>query len=223
MTLALALAGNTAIFTLVYRVVLNPLPYPRSNRLLSSQFAIPSRNITSVVSSSSRLYYAYADRARAVSGVAAYMGLTDTTLIDGGTPTAIHMSRVTASLSSVLGVAPASGRWFSDEDSMPGSAPVVVLAHGARLRLFGGDPGVIGRRLPAQRGRVAGPPVAQDDDAIRAPVARISLSRSEPAGSAPGEKGQEGSKGKKRATSIQIDSTCQRSARFSYCEIPRLG
>ena len=73
LTLALAIGANAAIFTVVYRVVLNPLPYPASDRLIALDYGLPTRNINSGVKyMSSQFYYQLADRARTLERVAIY-------------------------------------------------------------------------------------------------------------------------------------------------------
>ena len=73
LTLALAVGANAAIFTVVYRVVLNPLPYPASDRLIALDFGFPARNINSGIKYTSwQLYYQLADRARTLERVAVY-------------------------------------------------------------------------------------------------------------------------------------------------------
>src|SRR5882672_7038154 len=80
LTLALAIGANAAIFTVVYRVVLNPLPYPDSGRLIALDFGFPARNINSGVKYTSwQLYYQLADRARTLERVAVY-NFSDVTL-----------------------------------------------------------------------------------------------------------------------------------------------
>ena len=74
-TLALAIAANAAIFTLVYRVVLNPLPYPDSERLIALDYGIPERNVPSGVQVMTwQLYHQLADNARTLEAVAGYFG-----------------------------------------------------------------------------------------------------------------------------------------------------
>src|SRR5262249_24275852 len=80
LTLALAGGANAAIFTVVYRVGLNPLPYPDSDRLIALDYGLPARNINSGVKyMSAQFYYQLADRARTLEAVAVYN-------MAGGTP-----------------------------------------------------------------------------------------------------------------------------------------
>jgi predicted permease len=148
LTLALAIGANAAIFTVVYRVVLNPLPYQDSGRLIALDFGLPARNINSGVKYTSwQLYYQLADRARTLERVAVY-NFSDVTLRGTeGKPERILTSRATPSLASVLRVQPALGRWFTEQEGIPGSPPPVVLSHGLWIRRYGRDPAIVGRSL----------------------------------------------------------------------------
>jgi predicted permease len=146
-TLALAIAANAAIFTLVYRVVINPLPYADSQRLLFLDYGIPSRNVPSGVPVMSwQLYHQIADNARTLDSVAAYTG-TFATLTGSGTPERVAIVRATPSLMSVLRAAPALGRWFTEAEGVPGAPAVAVLTHGFWVRRFGADPAIVGRTI----------------------------------------------------------------------------
>lgn len=146
-TLALAIAANASIFTVVNRVVINPLPYPGSDRLVALDYGLPARNITSGMNSMAwALYFHLTDHARTLQYVAVY----DTgagTLTGGGIPERLQIARATPSLSSVLGVQPAIGRWFIEQEGVSGAAPVAVLSHGLWMRRFGADPGIVGRSI----------------------------------------------------------------------------
>ena len=145
LTLALAIGANASIFAVVHRVLLNPMPYAASHRLI--QLDHGRRNVPAVACCStmtSRLYYQYRDRARTVDGLALYE-TTERTLTGRGDPERIRAARTTSSLARVLRVTAAWGRWFTDEEAVPGAAPVVVLSHGLWVRRFGADPAILGR------------------------------------------------------------------------------
>lgn len=146
-TLALAIAANAAIFTLVYRVVLNPLPYADSGRLIFLDYGIPGRNVPSGVPTMTwQLYHQLADNTRLLDSIAAYTGGSGT-LTGSGTPERLVIARGTPSLLSVLRVTPALGRWFTEQEGVPGTPAVAVLTHGFWVRRFGADPAVVGRTI----------------------------------------------------------------------------
>src|SRR5688572_16890723 len=101
LTLALAIGANASIFAVVYRVLLNPLPYGNSDRLIALDYGMPSRNVQSGVNSlPSRFYYQYVDRARTLDGVA-LSRTEELTLTGQGTPERVRVSFTTSSLASV--------------------------------------------------------------------------------------------------------------------------
>jgi len=147
LTLALAIGANASIFTVVHRVVLNPLPYPESDRVIALDYGVPTRNMASGLTSMAwQLYFQLADRARSLDGVAVYFPAA-TTLTGGGVPERIMVTRATPSLASVLRVPPALGRWFTEAEGVSGATPVLVLSHGLWVRRFGGDQGIVGRSV----------------------------------------------------------------------------
>ena len=86
LTLALAIAANASIFTVVNRVVVNPLPYPQSDRLIALDYGIPARNVASGMNSMAwQLYFHLADHARTLEDVAVYNS-GGGTLTGGGIP-----------------------------------------------------------------------------------------------------------------------------------------
>ncbi len=145
-TLALAIGASGAIFAVVHRVVLNPLPFDESDRLVALRYAMPSRNVSAVYSIPSRFYYEYLDRARTLDGLAFYWPINpgEVTLTGRGDPERIRFIAATPSLASVLRVAPAHGRWFTESEGVPGAAPVAVLSHGLWLRRYSQDLGIVG-------------------------------------------------------------------------------
>jgi predicted permease len=147
LTLALAIGANASIFTVVHRVVWNPLPYDSPDRLIALDYGIPARNLTSGMTAMTwQLYWQLVDRARSLESIAVY-GTVRGTLTGGGNPERVVVSRATPSLMRVLGGSPAIGRWFTEEEGVPGSSPAAVLSYGLWMRRFGGDPGVLDRAV----------------------------------------------------------------------------
>jgi predicted permease len=145
LTLALAIGANVAIFAVVHRIVLNPLPYGESDRLLALDNGVPDRNIFSGINLTAQLYYQYLDRARTLDGVALYRTDERTLTGEGASPERVPIARATPSLATVLRVSAEHGRWFTEEESALGVSGVAVLSHGLWVRRYGEDPGVLGR------------------------------------------------------------------------------
>jgi len=146
LTLALAIAANVAIFAVVERVVLNPLPYPASNRLLKLAHRQPGLYNGVFEAIPPGIYYHYLERSRTLASGGAYQTI-DMTLTGVGEPERIRVVSVTPSVMPTLGVAPALGRWFTDAEGLPGAPRVAILSHGLWQRRYGGDPAIVGRTI----------------------------------------------------------------------------
>ncbi len=134
--LALGIGANTAIFSLVDAVLLSPLPAVGAPAEL-----VELRGDTIPYP----VYQALADEARGVARLAAWSPRT-MTLATSGDPEMIGGLVVSANYFDVLGVRPASGRFFRATDESPGEA-VAVLDHGLWTSRFGGDPAILGRTI----------------------------------------------------------------------------
>jgi putative ABC transport system permease protein len=145
-TLALAIGANASIFTLVHRVVLNPLPYADSSRLIALEHGAPRINVPAGVPMKVGLYHFYSDRARTLDGIAIFAA-GDATLTDAGEPERVRVTRTTTTLGPVLGVPPIVGRWFREQEGVPGAPPVGVISHGLWTRRYGASASVVGRSL----------------------------------------------------------------------------
>jgi len=175
LTLALAIGANVAIFTVVERVVIRPLPYPNSDRLIELSHGLLGLNLPSGVGLTPGLYFLYADRARSLDSAAIYQS-NDATVTGDGEPERIRITQATASLAAVLRVAPALGRWFTQAEALPGGPEVAVLSHGLWVRRYGADPNVLSRTItvagiPRQIIGVMPPAFAFPDTEIAAWVA----------------------------------------------------
>jgi predicted permease len=151
LTLALAIGANASIFAVVQRVVLNPLPYPDSDRLIELDHGALVLNLPANMGITLGLYYYYSDRARTLDGVALYR--TDDLTLTGDGAERVRCARATPTLAAVLQTPPAIGRWFTEEDGRPGAPPVAVLTHALWARRYDANPGILGR--PVMLGGVA--------------------------------------------------------------------
>ncbi len=145
LALALGIGANSAIFTIVNSVLLRPLPYPESERLLLAVRKYP-RGHTATISIPKFDYWRRHNRVFENLTVFDVVG-AGYNLSDGGEPERLRGVRVSAEFFQVVGVSPALGRGFLAEDDRPGNPHVVVINHGLWKRRFGGEAGVIGKTL----------------------------------------------------------------------------
>jgi putative ABC transport system permease protein len=146
LTLALAIGANASIFAVVERVVLNPLPYPESDRLIELDHGALLLKTAAGFGTTPGLYFHYVERSRTLEGAALYRA-TELTLTGDGEPERIRVARATPSLAAVLRVGPIVGHWFTEQEATPGAARAAVLSHSLWARRFGRDAHVIGRPL----------------------------------------------------------------------------
>jgi len=145
LTLGLGIGANTAIFTVLDAVLLRPLAYPDSDRLVAI-FLTETRAGATRAPTSPANYLDWKARSRTVDQMTAAHPWRPT-LTGDGRPEPIPGLKASASLFDLLGVRPAIGRAFNLDDGRPGGDHVVVLGHALWARRFGGDAGVIGRRI----------------------------------------------------------------------------
>jgi predicted permease len=144
-TLALAIGANTAIFSVVNSLLVKPLPFPDSDRLMQVLLASPGD--TAAGASIPRFIF-WRDHARVFERLAAFDNLGSGFNVAGsGPPERIIGSQVSGDFFPVFGVKPALGRGFLADEDRPGGPRVVVLSHGLWMRRFGGDPAVLGQEL----------------------------------------------------------------------------
>ena len=141
-TLALGIGANTMIFSVVNGVLLNPLPFPDSRRLvrLGESHGKYNGNFT---------YASFLDlgnETESLENIAAARFWSDN-LSDAGEPEQVSIMLVSANFFAALGVPPQLGRTFRPEEDTPGSNNVVVLSHALWQRRYGGDPNVVGRAI----------------------------------------------------------------------------
>src|SRR5438132_6347234 len=156
LTLALCIGANTALFSVVYNVLLRPLPVAESERILIMENLYPKAG-ADTGSSGVPDYYDRLRETSAFEELALYN--TNSVSVDqNGTPTPIRVMNVTPSFFRLLRVAPRQGRTFTPAEGEIGAEKKVVLSHGFWQTQFGGDPQVVGRdiRLDGQPYTVVG-------------------------------------------------------------------
>jgi predicted permease len=145
LTLALGIAANTAIFTVVESVILSPLPYADSDELLWMDHVAPGIELPGSLGLSQGLYEYYRARGRTFESLAIYRDV-EWTLTGEGEPARLAGIVATASLGDALRVPPALGRWFTEEEAQD-EAGVVVITHGLWSARFGRDTNILGRTI----------------------------------------------------------------------------
>ena len=144
LTLALGIGANTAIFSVVYSVLLRPLPYPAGERLVwlgESAPRVPDMSVTWIN------FQHWRNESNAFENMAGFAN-ADVTMTGRGDAVLIHAGVVTSSFFQMLGARPLLGRLFSESDDRPGAAPTVVVTPEFWQSTLGGDPGVVGASLP---------------------------------------------------------------------------
>ncbi|HYT73625.1 MAG TPA: ABC transporter permease [Vicinamibacterales bacterium] len=141
-TLALGIGANSAIFSVVHGVLLKPLPYARPDRLVGVYHVVGGHR--AVMSGPN-----FIDLARTTKSLESMAASTTSRVIltGDGEPVRLVVAAVSASLFSVLRATPTLGRAFAADENTPGKTNVVILSYGLWQQSFGGDPGVVGRRI----------------------------------------------------------------------------
>jgi putative ABC transport system permease protein len=143
--LALGIGANTAIFSVVYAVLLRGLPYPDPDRLVMVQEDLPRLNFYYGTVSGAEFEY-YRDHNEVFSKAAGFTTVA-LNLTGAGEPRRIRAARVSASLFPLLGIEPLRGRTFSAEEDARGRDAVAVLSQKLWRGQFGSDPDIVGRTI----------------------------------------------------------------------------
>jgi putative ABC transport system permease protein len=145
-TLALGIGANTAIFSIVNAVLLRPLPFPDSDRLLYVTSAFSNqKDVTRPFAISYPDFFDWRAMAKSFSGIASYHG-DSVTLTGLDQPLHVNASMVSGDFFSVLGIQPMLGRGFTREEEKPGTR-AVVLSHQLWQSAFHGDRDIVGRTI----------------------------------------------------------------------------
>ncbi len=144
-TLAVGIGSTTLIFSVVDGVLLKPLPYPEPERLIGVWYTTPKVDIKDL-NIAPFLYFIDREQNKTLEDVGAYTG--DSLSVTGtGVPEHVRGLDVTEGVLPILGVKPAEGRLFTQQDDTAGSPGTVILSYAYWQQKFGGAPSAIGRSM----------------------------------------------------------------------------
>jgi predicted permease len=146
-TLALGIGANTAIFSVVEGVLIKPLAFPKPQELVGVWHLAPGvQGISGNINCSPTMYFTYREENHTFQDIGVWSngGISVTGL---GEPEQVRTVNVTYGTLQALGVQPAVGRWFSQEDDTPGTPDTVILTNSYWQRHFGGNASAVGRTL----------------------------------------------------------------------------
>ncbi len=149
LTLAVGIGANTAIFSVVYGVLLKPLPFAEPDRLVGVWHAAPGMGVD-LLNQSPSTYFTYREQSRTFQGI----GIWDTTAVSitgRGEPERVQALLVTHDTLPLIGTVPLRGRLFTEADDSPGTPQRVILTHAYWQRRFGGAE-VLGQSLTINGG-----------------------------------------------------------------------
>jgi predicted permease len=150
LTIAIGIAANAAVFSVVNSVLLKPLKYPKAEELVALHQIAPGAeglaDFENGLLLSPSMYYTYAEHNQTFQSLGVW--ITGTANVTGmAEPEQVRTVAVSDGVLQTLGVPPAVGRWFSQIDQEPNGPGRVMLSHGYWQRRFGGDRTVIGRNI----------------------------------------------------------------------------
>jgi predicted permease len=145
MTLAIAFSVTLAAYSIVHAIMLSPLPFQSSDRIVGIRVTGPT--IARGVRSSSRPDFEdWRERSTAFAALAAFT-TQEYRLTERGEPREVEAIRVTSDLHAVFGLAPALGRMFQNSDFHTRSHPVAIITHAFWVSEFGKSASVLGQTL----------------------------------------------------------------------------
>jgi putative ABC transport system permease protein len=145
LTVALAIAANTSIFSFVNAELLRPMPFWQPDRLVQISEKNDKLNLPNFGSSVLN-FLSWREQQHSFQEIAA-VGFNTYTLTGIGDPEQVYGNLISPSLTRVLGLSPVAGRAFTDDEEKPGATPVAMISEGLWKRRFGADRSVIGRTV----------------------------------------------------------------------------
>lgn len=143
--LAVGIAGNTVVFSLVNGLFLRPLPFPEADRLVDIDETAPKWGLK-YTGINYEDFEAWRSQNKTFAGMATWRGGT-MTLSDGDRTELVPGQNATNDLADVLGISPILGRMFTREEELKGAPTVVLIGHHIWREWFDSDPSVLGRAI----------------------------------------------------------------------------
>jgi len=150
LTLAIGIGANTAVFSVLNSVILKPLAYPDSDRLVAVWLDAPGAgglaNFSEGLRLSPSMYLTFAQHNRSFEAMGVWVsGSSNVTGL--AKPEEVHTTYISDGVLQTFNVPAAAGRWILTADQAPRSRKTVMLSYGYWQRRFGGDAAVIGRTI----------------------------------------------------------------------------
>src|SRR5262245_12665472 len=143
LTLALGIGANTAIFSVVYGVLLKQLPYPNPDRIVTVTLMFPQRNIELL---RARDYLDWREQSQSFAQLACY-DTSETNLTGSGEAERLILGRVSTNFFPSLDITPLLGRGFLPGEDQPGGQRVMLLSQQLWQGRFSSDPNIVGKTL----------------------------------------------------------------------------
>ena len=147
LTLVIGIGASVAMFEIVNGVLLKPLPYGDSNRLVGAWHDLPPINLHKAQQTSGT-YFTYKKFAHTIENIGVYQdGSVNAAGVGGAEPQRLTAAFMTSTLVPTLGVSPLFGRVFTDAEDRPNGPFVVVISEGLWRTWFGADPKILDRTM----------------------------------------------------------------------------
>jgi predicted permease len=147
LTLAIGIGANTAIFSVVNSILIQPLRYPEAGRLVAVWQVAPGLpNFTGKLNCAPTMYFTYREQNRTFEKFGVW-STGEASVTGVGDPEQLHVVYLTYGVLDALGVQPAVGRRFSEADDTPGTEETVILSDWYWQKRFGGNASVVGSML----------------------------------------------------------------------------
>jgi putative ABC transport system permease protein len=145
LTVALAIAANVSIFSFVNAELIRPMPFRDPARILQISEKNDRLNLPSFGASVLN-FLAWREQQHCFQEIAA-VGFNTYTITGSGDPEQLSGNLISPALMRVLGIPPAAGRAFTDDEEKPGATPVAMISEGLWKRRFGGNPSILGQSV----------------------------------------------------------------------------